>query len=408
MTTSLKPAPARLADLLYYMLERESVRKKKEKGKPRPWTDDMALNEFRFTNVRRDYDHTTRRLKEELYDPNLDAPDEQVLLNCAIARYFGTAEFAIALGWQKKLNTKRLVKVATQRINASEPVFTGAYTITNGGIAAPKQNVVSERYMAGLWANRKPIITTARATRCWKDTVGVMKKVEGFGGTGFMAKEITLDMMFFPILAKPVDEKTWTPIGPGARKGLNFLYVRDHAVPESRMLDEMRWLLDWLRGQLPKNFPRPRSLHDIQWNLCEYQKWHTITRLQGRGKRSYTPREVLEHRWDHKAKPSPKRKVSDEQMIEIYWDKVNDPTQTNWDLAKKYGLDWDSDIQRAIHRAMARGLVDPEPYQQIKKRGRRHGIEGERDYMYKKEPKWKKRQEQYGKKPIERKKLKIK
>ena len=51
-----------------------------------------------------------------------------------------------------------------------------------------------------------------------------LRKVTGFGGSGFMAKEVLLDAIKWPSLANMVVDGDWTPPGPGARRGLNRLH----------------------------------------------------------------------------------------------------------------------------------------------------------------------------------------
>jgi len=46
--------------LAYWIKERESIRKRKETGMPRPWTTDRILRDFKFCNVRREDDRVTQ------------------------------------------------------------------------------------------------------------------------------------------------------------------------------------------------------------------------------------------------------------------------------------------------------------------------------------------------------------
>ena len=46
-------------DFLWFIKERESIRRKKESGAKRPWTDDPVLNSCRFTNIDRFNDRGT-------------------------------------------------------------------------------------------------------------------------------------------------------------------------------------------------------------------------------------------------------------------------------------------------------------------------------------------------------------
>src|SRR5258708_4211053 len=107
------------------MRERESIRLKKLAGEPWPWTKDKILQTYSFTNVKREHDRTSQLLIQEFYKPNFLAPREQIILNCAIARNFGTIEFMREIGWQNKFNPTLLKKVARARLQQGKKVFTG-------------------------------------------------------------------------------------------------------------------------------------------------------------------------------------------------------------------------------------------------------------------------------------------
>lgn len=361
-----KPPKNNLREFFGYINERDRIRRKRWAGEPKPWTSDPALQQYRFTNVKRDLDRTSKSL-QKIYLQHQEAPAGEIIFNCAMYRYFGTAEFAHAVGWVRQFNPQHIIDLATQQINARTAVFTGAYVITNGGVPAPKQNVVSERYLWPLWQARKRIAGAAVITNRWERTARAMMAVPGFGGTGFMTKEALLDVMYFPLLANAKDKATWTLAGPGARKGLNLLFDRPEkqSVPMEQMLAEMRWLLDKAPKYLDKEVPEFDVLHDIQWNLCEYSKLRNI-RQGGRGKRTFTPTDEPKPPTRTKNKP-----LTKEQCIEIYEQKCKTGA-TNWELAKQFGLTDDKMAHRAIHRAMERNWVDPEKYEQFHAPGRRY------------------------------------
>lgn len=80
------------------------------------------------------------------------------------------------------------------------------------------------RDLQGLWDRRFAVANVALNTKSYKETINILRKIYGFGGTGFYAKEILLDVFrcmevigvdgFFD------DMDSWSPLGPGARRGL--------------------------------------------------------------------------------------------------------------------------------------------------------------------------------------------
>lgn len=63
---------------LWFISERESIRRKKELGDPWPWTKDPILQRYKFTNIWRQDDRTTRALHARLQECE---SDREALLN---------------------------------------------------------------------------------------------------------------------------------------------------------------------------------------------------------------------------------------------------------------------------------------------------------------------------------------
>lgn len=273
-----------------FMVERESVRLFKEAGAPWPWTNDEILKEYKFTNVKRTHDRTSLGFKQ-IYDQNSHQNVDSQLLNCGIHRYFGTLEFAEALGWQETFDPKSIKDLAKQRLSQKQRVFTGAYVITNQGIRAPKEDVVVDIFLAGLWAARDMLISIARLDRRWQTFIEEMKKINGFGGTGFMAKEVTLDTLMTGIWPEqPKDLNTWCPAGPGALRGISRLLGHDnpylHKVSQKDALVAMKDIFAMRATYWPEDYVE-LELHDIQFQLCEFDKYERVRLGQGRPRSRY-------------------------------------------------------------------------------------------------------------------------
>ena len=266
-----------------FMRERESIRLKKEAGEPWPWTKDKVLQTYSFTNVKRYHDKTSRLLIAEFYKPNFNAPREQLLLNCAIARYFGTIEFMRSLQWQTTFRPTYIKAMATR----VPKVFTGAYIITSGGISGPKEDYVVDHVLAPLWKSRHML---CRPWENWKPFIETLQTLPGFGGSGFMAKEVTLDTRYTSFWPKgtPKDVNTWTPIGPGSMRGANRVRGKtDKSKAEPYdTLEICKSLFAARHIHWPKDYVK-LELHDIQFQLCEYDKWQRVKLDQGKPRRKY-------------------------------------------------------------------------------------------------------------------------
>lgn len=271
-----------------FMQERESIRLKKLKDPIGPWTEDPILREYKFTNVKREHDRTSRLLIEEFYKPNYNAPREQLLLNCAIARYFGTIEFMRAIGWQKTFQPGFIKSVVKKRLIADKRVYTGAYIVTSGNKSGPKEDTIVDGFLTPLWEQREALI---KHWYLWQAFIMRLSEVPGFGGTGFMAKEVTLDTRYTSFWEEqPADKNTWTPIGPGSMRGAARIAGDPSGAKAAPNLTLAicKNLFHVRRSYLPRGFIE-LELHDIQFQLCEFDKYERTRLGQGRPRSRYSP-----------------------------------------------------------------------------------------------------------------------
>ncbi len=279
-----------------YMNERELIRLRREAGQPRDsWTTDEVLSRYKFTNIKRAHDRTTRRLHEELFDKgdqNSEFRAEEVLLNCTIFRYFGTVEMALDIGWitigdhedggviMIERLKHHLIDTARARFAARKQVFTGAYIIPNCGDLRPKHEVVAD-IVAAVWDEIPEAINLGYRANSWRILCERLCRARGVGS--FMAKEIALDFIQ-AMKWTPTDWTTWTPIGPGARRGASRIEQSGHVV---RLLSERSALAvcQALYAQSKNFWIGPiddgevayervsLDLTDIQFALCEFDKY---------------------------------------------------------------------------------------------------------------------------------------
>ena len=126
----------------------------------------------------------------------------------------------------------------------------------------------------------------------WKDAIECLNTVYGF--SNFMSKEVILDVMMTPVLEDAVDRLTWSPAGPGAKIGIHMIWhlgevgydkVRNM---KGDYLPYMEFLFNIKDQYLEEHTKKLEwSVHDIQWNLCEFQKRRNI-KTKGKGKRRYS------------------------------------------------------------------------------------------------------------------------
>lgn len=274
-----------------FMAKREQLRLRKAAGGPWPWSDDEILNTYKFTNVKREHDRTTLWMRKHWTGPHENRPAGEIIFNCALFRYFGTTEFAAAVGWQEKFDAEAVVRVAGDRQRRGQKIFTGAYIIPSLGIRRAKHEAVCRIILASVWQSRFQLASVAQQTQSWRLVAERLRMLPGFGGTGFLAKEVLQDVMQTPVLRNANDRNTWCPAGPGARRGLNRVFDRPlhQQMPEPKALSEMIFLFEQSPAHLPSFMPA-LELHDIQFQLCEFDKYERVRLGEGRPKSKYRMR----------------------------------------------------------------------------------------------------------------------
>ena len=280
------PVPVETAKFLRMLKTREQIRLAKAAGAPWPWSDDDVLNRHKFTNVKREDDRTTAWLRANWTAKHSNADAATVLFNCGVFRVFGTVAFAEQTGWTADVSAwdphmERSNAVACW--HAGNHAFTSAYNRVrfNAEKMKPPIDVYDKELstLEGLRLAVDDIVAAPAGGRLsWRAVCTRLRGVNGFGGSGFMAKEVLHDAMGWPSMRRLVrDEGDWTPPGPGARRGLNRLHGRAlnlDSPGEARFITEMRLLLRTLRSLDPE-FSKSVNLniHDVQFQLCEYDKY---------------------------------------------------------------------------------------------------------------------------------------
>lgn len=275
-----------------HICERERIRLRRESGAPWPWTSDPILQRYRFTNVRREHDRTTQAFLAVYRDHRREVPGV-ALYNCAVRRFTGTVAAGSALGWFSEHDPRRIQRAerACDQIHAT--FWTGAYMVRGGAAGVPKWRAVCD-YLGPIWVNRQAITRVIEAQQRWEAGYLLMHQLYGLGGNGFMAKEVLQDYLLWRREAghPPLrDEETWTPMGPGARRGLNRLAGRGlwESVPDAQMLREVLDLRSFCQPRWLREFrgATPLTAHDIQFQLCEVDKYLRVERGEGRPRATY-------------------------------------------------------------------------------------------------------------------------
>lgn len=293
----------------YFIRERYKIHLKKDfYGKNKPWTKDPILNEYRFTNIRREHDFETRYLIQNVSE-NEFLSYRQKLLNTVLFRLFNKHEtfeimgapFKFEWAWTYKLARKKLLEYHEE--HPSYVFFTSAF-YTSGlkmGIKPmfPKETFVPGTILRFLkYLNESDFIDQITTAETQKDVFEVLKNQPGIGE--FLAYQIFVDFTY--IKDFPFSENEFTVAGPGCKKGLNFLFIdRDGMSYEE--------CLFWLRNNweninenvnvkvVPeelmidlKHYDRIMNVMSLENCFCEFSKYYRAAHDLGRPRNKYKQR----------------------------------------------------------------------------------------------------------------------
>lgn len=300
-----------------FMRAREQIRLNRLAGKPREeWTDDPIFTSYKFTNVKREHDRMSRyflsqykKLNYFVAGEGADWQDrEDLFMNCAIARYFGTEKSFEVLDlytWARidgRYGAEYFSYIDTYGMQG-DLTFTGAYIIPNCGDSRPKYAVVAD-ILRGIHAVHQKIVwelSHPDSTRSFRVAMEVLTNCFGVGS--FMGKEIILDYLM-ATGEEPSDWHTWTPIGPGARRGAaRVMHPEGRLVAplsEPKALRVARDLYEHYTQCVVPGCEHPfwpegwvtLSLCDIQFQLCEFDKYMRCQLKEGTPKTRFVPTKV--------------------------------------------------------------------------------------------------------------------
>jgi hypothetical protein len=262
--------------LLYWIRERESIREKRLKDLPLPWTDDKILQTYRFCNVVRIDDAVSQWLLNHWYLPNLNHPN--MLVACALARFINQPGALEVVGFPQQWYPLEVKQKLRNYREAGGQVFNSAYMV-RGNDGRDKIESVVDYYVDPLFQLRGSIFYTSMQD-AWETILG------GYGLGSFMAGQIIADMRW-GVNGSWVDKRCWAPMGPGSRRGLKRLGIETSNQEE--FMDGLRFVQKSLRPQLPRKLTKRMEAIDWQNCLCEYDKYVRTLFCRGKPKRRFNP-----------------------------------------------------------------------------------------------------------------------
>lgn len=274
--------------LTYWIQERESIRLKRAKKKPAPWTDDPILQTYRFCNVRRMDDKVSQWLLTNWYQPYFN--HRNMIAAVCIARFINLPS-SLQLLTSSIFDTPKepawfSIMGKLRRAKEGGPIFNAAYMVRGNDGVDKVESVIRH--------NVQPLVSKLK-----KDDLGnclymeaiwnLIKDAYGFGS--FMAGQVVADLRW-AIHGRWVDRNDWAPVGPGSARGMARLLNNDVKQAkeyhnQSLFNAQLEIMIRNLKKALPKSITSRLEAHDYQNCLCEFDKYNRVLFGEGRPKQLY-------------------------------------------------------------------------------------------------------------------------
>jgi hypothetical protein len=306
--------------LYYFIVRRYMIHKRKDVlGLPAPWTKDPILQDFKFTNVRREHDRETKWLLDQVVN-NEELDYDNKIMNCILYRMYnksstlelvyaannGHTYLPIQFDGFDAMDEERIRRGLKEKLkdDPKYTFFTNAFLTCGLKVALGNQDDTNDSFMPMriIKFARKlyedGIVDKIKKAKDQKEVFNAIKSYNGLGE--FLSYQIFVDLTYIPEF--PFSENEFTISGPGCIRGLKAVF-EDF---DGMTYDEA---LFWLRDNIDVEFTvrgwkwEPHKLfddlpeHDRYMNVmslenchCEISKYIRAVEGTGRPKNRYKGR----------------------------------------------------------------------------------------------------------------------
>lgn len=259
-----------------FMIDRYRVHKKKDvKGLPAPWTKNPIIQEYKFTNVRREHDRQTRYLIENI-STNDELTLEDKIVNSFLFRAWNNwdtlRDFGFPYSARKIYNPKLKKRIwetyaSLAEKNPKRLWYNNAYNqggtkcawkFENADIKEVPYKFGDEHKMeddkqegfteiplrpfnVGIWLGRAHTVERLLKAKDQQEAFEIIKEIRGFAD--FLAYQVFVDLTY--IEEFPFSENEFVMAGPGCKRGLDHIFIDKDGMTYEECIF---WLRDHING----------------------------------------------------------------------------------------------------------------------------------------------------------------
>lgn len=299
---SAKPVfnPEVLEIFKYYVAERYNMHLLKDiQGKQFPWTQDIILSMYRFTNIRREQDKNSKYLLDMMKDHgNKMTPN--MICNIILFRLFNKIETSQLLGDWVDFNNYDQEKVRQQLSNAPEGYryFTNAYL--SSGMKKefnkyfPDESMRVMNIPNTLRRFGPKVYCAIKAAKSPQEVIDAFKSIKGI--SDFLAYQLFVDLTYLDDF--PWSENEFVMSGPGCALGLSYLFEDNGGLTDEELLFWLRdncpitreWCMEHMTDLPPED--RCMNVMSLENCMCELGKYMKTKLGVGRPRSRYKLEEM--------------------------------------------------------------------------------------------------------------------
>lgn len=302
---SAKPIfnPEVLEIFKYYVAERYNMHLLKDvQGKQFPWTQDVILSMYRFTNVRREQDKNSKYLLNLMREHG-NKLTLNMLCNIMLFRLFNKIEtYELLEGWVdfEQYNLSKIQEQLYVKADIPEGYryFTNAYL--SSGMKKefnkyfPEQEVKVMNIPNTIALFGKKVYADVQQAKQPQEVIDAFKQINGI--SDFLAYQLFVDLTYLEDF--PWSENEFVMSGPGCNLGLSYLFYYNGGLTDEELLFWLRdncpitreWCMEHMTDLPPED--RYMNVMSLENCMCELGKYMKTKLGVGRPRSRYKLQEV--------------------------------------------------------------------------------------------------------------------
>jgi hypothetical protein len=263
---------------VYWIEERIRVKERKERGQPKPWSDDPVFQTTYFCNADREDDKVTRWVRQNFKGSDGDHD----VANYILARMVNKPDTLRDLGWP----WNGFQPYLWEPVMSQPGAWGSAYIVSTNGRKQPKHE-----YIAGLLERAYTQFEGGVGAQVPPTLEGWHKAIQALPGMGsFMSAQVVADLKNTSghPLASAEDWHYWASHGPGSLRGLSWFW--EEKITPKMFMDALASARTWVYNSGHSGLIAHLCNQNLQNCFCEYDKYCRVSTGTGRSKRKYDGR----------------------------------------------------------------------------------------------------------------------